>query len=294
MIKSMTGYGTATVQSPGGRSYTIEIKSVNHRYCDVSIKLPNKLAFLEQDLKKQVKDRFERGRFDMYVSLDDFGKEAKQVTFDHALAAQYVEKLRELGAVLNLDARVDLLSLTRLPDVLKVEQAAFDQEEAQQHLSMALTQAFAHLEQMRGHEGQMLEQDLTRHLERIRAIVVTIQTLSQASPERYRVALEERVKRLTDGVVDIDPARFAQELVFFCDKIDISEEITRLNGHIDHFFHLCRAAETVGRKLDFLLQEMNREINTIGSKSNHSEISQQVVEVKAILEKIREQVQNVE
>lgn len=294
MIKSMTGYGTATVQTPSGRSYTVEIKSVNHRYCDVNLKLPNKLSFVEQELKKQVKDRFERGRFDIYVALDEFGKETKAVTFDQELALQYLEKLRELGAFLDLEPRIDLLSITRLPDVLKVEQAELDQEEARQHLSAALTNAFGHLEQMRVHEGRALEQDICANLDRIRGIVVTIQECARTTPEQYKLALQERIKRLLDGVVEIDQDRLTQEIVFFCDKIDISEEITRLNGHLDHFGHLCGSEETVGRKLDFLIQEMNREINTIGSKANNVEIARLVVDVKAILEKVREQVQNIE
>lgn len=294
MTKSMTGYGSAAVQTDTGRSYSVEVKSVNHRYCDVNLKLPNKLSFLEQDLKKQVKDRFERGRFDIYIALDEFGQEARQVTFDTTLAAQYLQKLRELGEQLGLEPRIDLLSLIRLPEVLKVEQADLDQEEARQQLTKTLTDALANLEQMRVHEGQVLEQDIVTNLERIRSIVALIQGLAQQTPAQYKAALEERIKRLTDGVGDIDHDRLAQEIVFFCDKIDVSEELTRLNGHIDHFLVLCRSAETAGRKLDFLIQEMNREINTIGSKANHAEIARHVVEVKAILERIREQVQNIE
>jgi uncharacterized protein (TIGR00255 family) len=294
MIKSMTGYGTATVQTATDKSYTIEIKSVNHRYCDVNVKLPGKLSLLEPDIKKLIKDRFERGRFDVYISLDEFGKETKQISFDRDLAVQYLEKLRELGAHLSLDARVDLLSVVRLPEVLKIEQAEFDQEEAKTHIEKALTEAFVRLEQMRILEGQMLEKDIVGHLEHIRAIVNTIATIAQATPEHYKTVLTERIKRLTDGVLEIDPERIAQEVVIFSDRIDISEELTRLNGHIEHFFRLLLAPEAIGRKLDFLIQEMNREINTIGSKSNNGEISQHVVEVKAILEKIREQIQNIE
>lgn len=294
MIKSMTGYGTATVQTETGRSYTIEIKSVNHRYCDVNVKLPGKLSFLEQDIKKLVKDRFSRGRFDAYIALDEFGKETKQVTFDKDLAAQYIEKLRELGAYLELEPRIDLFSLTRMPEVLKIEQAEIDQEEARNQINAILNEALEHLEQMRIHEGQVLERDITGHLKRIRTIVSVIGEQAKTTPEHYKVALEERVKRLINGVVEVDEERLAQEVVLFCDKIDVSEEITRLNGHVEHFLHLLSSQDAVGRKLDFLVQEMNREINTIGSKSNNADISQHVVEVKAVLEKIREQVQNVE
>ena len=294
MIKSMTGYGTATVQTATGKSYTVEIKSVNHRYCDVNVKLPGKLSFLEQDIKKLIKNRFDRGRFDVYISLDEFGKETRQVTFDKDLAVQYLEKLRELGTYLELDPRIDLLSITRMPDVLKIEQAELDQDETKGQIEKILAEAFERLEQMRRHEGQMLENDIVAYLEQIRALVSMIGNTAKSTPEHYKTALEERVKRLTEGVVEIDADRLAQEMVLFCDRIDISEELTRLNGHIDHFFHLLRSQDAVGRQLDFLIQEMNREINTIGSKSNNVEISQHVVEVKSILEKIREQVQNIE
>jgi uncharacterized protein (TIGR00255 family) len=294
MIKSMTGYGTATVQTETGRSYTVEVKSVNHRYCDVNVRLPAKLSFLEQDLKKLIKERFDRGRFDAYISLDEFGKETKQVSFDKDLAAQYLEKLRELGTYLELESRIDLFSLTRMPEVLKIEQAELDQDEAKGRLAEITNEALEHLEQMRIHEGQILEKDIVSHLEQIRSIVHSIGQNAKSTPEQYKATLEERVKRLTEGVIEIDEERLIQEIVLFCDKIDISEELTRLNGHIDHFLHLLNSQNVVGRKLDFLIQEMNREINTIGSKSNNADISQQVVEIKSILEKIREQVQNVE
>jgi uncharacterized protein (TIGR00255 family) len=294
MIKSMTGYGAATIQTETGRSYTAEIKSVNHRYCDVNVKLPGKLLFLENDVKKIIKNRFQRGRFDVYVSLDEFGREPKQIMFDKDLAAQYLEKLQELGNSLGLEVRIDLLSLTRMPDVMKIEPVELDQNEAQNQLEAVMREALDRLEQMRIHEGQILENDIVTYLERIRSILDVIAQTAKFTPEHYKAAIEERVKRLTDGVVEIDEARLAQEIVLFCDKIDISEEVTRLNGHIEHFLHLLRTQNAVGRELDFLIQEMNREINTIGSKSNNAEISQQVVEVKAILEKIREQLQNVE
>jgi uncharacterized protein (TIGR00255 family) len=294
MIKSMTGYGTATVQTESGRSYTIEVKSVNHRYCDVHAKLPGKLSFLEHELKRAVKARFQRGRFDMYLSLDEFGKTAKQITFDKELAAEYLAQLRQLGDYLQLENHADLLSLTRMPEVLKVETAELDQEEAKQAAEQALREALEHLDQMRIHEGEILEKDVVSYLEQIRQITTEIAALAKMTPAAYKNALEERIKNLTEGVIEIDPDRISQEIVFFTDRIDISEEITRLSGHIEHFTHLLDGQEGVGRKLDFMVQEMNREINTIGSKANNSEISKHVVEVKSILEKIREQIQNVE
>jgi uncharacterized protein (TIGR00255 family) len=290
----MTGYGTATVQTESGRSYTIEVKSVNHRYCDVHVKLPGKLSFLEHELKRTVKERFQRGRFDLYLSLDEFGKTAKQISFDKELAAEYLEQLQQLGDYLKLENHADLLSLTRMPEVLKVESAELDQEEAKQALEQALSGALAHLDQMRRHEGDMLEQDILSYLDQIQQLTSEIARLAKQTPSAYKSALEERIKHLTENVIDIDPERLIQEAAFFADRIDISEELSRLTGHIDHFRHLLEAQEGVGRKLDFMVQEMNREINTIGSKANNSDISKHVVDVKSILEKIREQIQNVE
>ena len=294
MIKSMTGYGTATTQAESGRTYTVEIKSVNHRYCDVHVKLPGKLSFLEHDLKKIVKNRFHRGRFDLYLSLDEFGKEAKQITFDRELAEQYLQQLRDLGTYLALEAPIDVLSLTRMPEVLKVESTELDQDEAKIEVERILHQALDHLEQMRLHEGQVLEDDVVAHLEQIQELLTEITRYARTTPFQYKATLEERIKRLTDNSIEIPEERLAQEIALFVDRIDVSEELTRLEGHIDHFLHLLRAQDAVGRKLDFLIQEMNREINTIGSKSNNGDISKQVVEIKAILEKIREQVQNAE
>ena len=294
MMKSMTGYGTATVQAASGRSFTLEVKSVNHRYCDVHAKVPGKLAFLEHDLKRLVKERFERGRFDLYVSLDEFGRESKKISFDRDLAAAYLEQLRELAAHLQLEPQIDLLSLTRMPEVITVESAELNEDEARQAVEQALQQALEHLEQMRTHEGEALTQDVTGNLDRIGEIVKQVAKIAETTPMLYKAALEERIKRLTENVVEIAQDRLAQEVAVFADRIDISEEISRLTGHIDHFKHLMASAEPVGRKLDFLIQEMNREINTMGSKANNLDIAKQVVDVKSILEKIREQIQNVE
>lgn len=294
MMKSMTGYGTATVQAASGRSFTLEVKSVNHRYCDVHAKVPGKLAFLEHDLKRLVKERFERGRFDLYLSLDEFGRESKKISFDRDLAAAYLEQLRELAAHLQLEPQIDLLSLTRMPEVITVESAELNEDEARQAVEQALQQALEHLEQMRTREGEALTQDVTGNLDRIGEIVKQVAKIAETTPMLYKAALEERIKRLTENVVEIAQDRLAQEVAVFADRIDISEEISRLTGHIDHFKHLMASAEPVGRKLDFLIQEMNREINTMGSKANNLDIAKQVVDVKSILEKIREQIQNVE
>jgi uncharacterized protein (TIGR00255 family) len=294
MIKSMTGYGTATTQTESGRSYTVEIKSVNHRYCDVHVKLPGKLSFLEHDIKKLVRNRFDRGRFDLYLSLDEFGQGSKQITFDRELAEQYLQQLRDLGSYLALESPIDILSLTRMPDVVKVEATELDQDEAKIEVEQILHQALNHVEQMRIHEGQVLKDDVVAHLEQIQELLTEIARQAVTTPLQYKAALEERIKRLIDNSVEIPEERLAQEIALFVDRIDVSEELTRLDGHIDHFLHLLRIQDVVGRKLDFLIQEMNREINTIGSKSNNGDISRQVVEIKAILEKIREQVQNVE
>ncbi|MBD3306872.1 YicC family protein [candidate division KSB3 bacterium] len=297
MMKSMTGYGTAKGQTDAGRSYTIELKSVNHRYCDAHVKLPGKLSFLEHEIKKMIQNRFQRGRFDLYLSLDEVGNESKQITFDRDLAAQYLEKFRELGSFLALDVQIDLFALTRMPDVIKIEQAELDQDTVKTEVVSLLHDAFEQLDQMRIHEGSLLERDILSHLDHMRTNIATIVTHAETTPTQYKAALEDRISRLTENVVEIDQERLSQELILFADRIDISEELTRLTGHMDHFVHLLNTQDqdqAVGRKLDFLIQEMNREVNTIGSKANNADISQQVVDIKATLEKIREQVQNIE
>lgn len=294
MIKSMTGYGVANLQIEAGRSYTVEIKSVNHRYCDVHVKLPNKLSLLEPEIKKIVKDRFQRGRFDVYLSLDEFGVATKQISFDQPLAAEYLRQLRELGAALGLETSIDVLSLTRLPDVLQVKQAEVDQQQMYEEIQQAIFEALDHLEQMRTHEGQILEEDIRTNLTQIRTFVTAIAKCAETTPGQYKAVLEERIKRLTENLIEIDQERLLQEVALFADRIDISEELTRLHGHIDHFLHLLQSQDAIGKKLDFLVQEMNREINTMGSKANNGEVSKHVVEVKSIIEKIREQIQNIE
>ncbi len=164
----------------------------------------------------------------------------------------------------------------------------------QEQVEEVLHEALEHLDQMRIHEGKLLEKDIIAYLDQIRTLVTEIAQKAETTPEKHKAALEERIKRLTENVVEIDEERVVQEVVLFIDKIDISEELTRLDGHVDHFLHLLNDQKAVGRKLDFLTQEMNREINTIGSKANDAEISKRVVEVKSTLEKIREQVQNIE
>lgn len=294
MVKSMTGYGVATLQIEAERSYTVEIKSVNHRYCDVHVKLPNKLSLLEPEIKKIVKDRFERGRFDVYISLDEFGAATKQISFDQQLAAEYLRQLQSLGAALGLETSIDVLSLTRMPDVLQVKQAELDQQQMDMEIQHAMSEALDHLEQMRTHEGHVLEEDIRANLTQISRFVTAIASCAETTPAQYKAVLEERIKRLTENVIELDQERLIQEVALFADRIDISEELTRLQGHIDHFLHFLQSQDAIGKKLDFLVQEMNREINTIGSKANNSEISKQVVEVKSILEKIREQIQNIE
>ena len=295
MIKSMTGYGTATVQTEAGRSYTVEVKSVNHRYCDVHLKLPGKLSFLEHELKKVIKNRFQRGHFDVYVSMQEVAADGKKVTIDKDLAAYYLQVIRDFGEEFRLNAaHVDALAILRLPEVLKVEQTELDPEEAKQHIEGVLLAALDHLEQMRQHEGAMLAQDVAGYLDQMRAIATTIAQLAEATPVNYRAMLEERIKRLTENTLEIDPARLAQEVVMFAERIDIAEELARLNGHLAHVAHLIATEDAPGKKLDFMVQELNREINTIGSKSNNTEIAKLVIECKSILEKVREQIQNVE
>jgi len=289
----MTGYGSASLQQ-GEKTYTIEVKSVNHRYCDVNVKVPPRYAFLENEIKKLIKERFSRGRFDIYLNIDELAENSKRISFDRGLVARYLKELRELGADLGLDPQIDFLSLVKLPEVIKVEQGPEDQEEMIKSVQKALELSLHQLEEMRQKEGTSLHQEILSILSRIQETVVRIAERARVTPVEYKKILRERIQDLLEGTLEVDETRLAQEIVIFAERIDVTEELARLGSHIAQFHKLMESREPVGKKLDFLIQEMNREVNTIGSKANDALISQEVIEIKADLERMREQVQNIE
>jgi uncharacterized protein (TIGR00255 family) len=293
MLKSMTGYGSISLQQ-GNRTYLIEVKSVNHRYCDVNVKIPSQYGFLENEIKKFIKERFSRGRFDVYLDIDELEGNSRKISFDHALAARYLKELKELGTELGIETPIDLFSLIKLPEVIKIEKEPEDQEEIIQSVQKTLELALTQLEEMRKKEGELLRQEILTILNRIQAATLRISERAPLIPVEYKKNLQERVRNLLENTLEVDEARLLQEVAIFAERMDITEELARLNSHLTQFYKLTESEEPVGKRLDFLIQEMNREVNTIGSKANDALVSQEVVEIKTEMERMREQVQNIE
>ena len=288
----MTGYGRGEVRGDH-QAVTVEVKSVNHRYAEVVIRLPKELSPLEERVRAYVTERMSRGRIEVYVNRERVTPGAKSIQVDRDLASAYHKALSELDDSLGLEAKVPVSELLRLPDVVTVSEEAEDLEASWTRLESALGQAVDAAVTMRGSEGRRLAADLEGRLTAIGAQLVFIKERAPAVAEAYRTRLTLRATELLGGAVP-DEARLAVEVVLYAERSSITEELVRLESHIAHFREFLRAAEPTGRKMDFLLQEMHRETNTMGSKIGDVSIAQAVVEVKSELEKIREQVQNIE
>jgi len=292
MIRSMTGFGMGQYEE-NGRSFSVEIKSVNHRYSDVSIRLPRQLSYLEDNIKKLLLNNISRGKIDIYISQDKFSEEDISVSVDYVLAESYIKALYELRDKYNLEDDISVSLISRFPDILNVTKAKEEDSEVWRILSIAIEKALSGFMAMRENEGEKLAEDIARRAEYIKSIVKSIEARSPEVVQEYKIKLEERIKELL-GDVTIDENRLAAEVAIFADKCSITEEIVRLYSHIDQLLEILHEDQPVGRKLDFLVQEMNREINTIGSKASDMAISKYVVEAKSEIEKIREQIQNIE
>lgn len=292
MIKSMTGYGKGQF-SGSDAQYSIEIKSVNHRYADISMKLPRSLMFVEGELKKQVAKRLTRGKIDLFIGRETAQQAVVTPVVNDALAAEYVTLFRQMGDRYDLNAEIPLSLLVGQKDVVQLREADMDEELVRSNLNQALTLAIDALEKMRSQEGAVLQQDIQNRLEVIEQMLGVIEERAPQVASEWQEKLQLRLARLQEGV-EADPQRLAQEVAIFADRCDISEEVVRFKSHLLQFRQLFAADQAVGRQMDFLLQELNRETNTMGSKSNDAELTRQVVAIKAELEKIREQVQNIE
>jgi uncharacterized protein (TIGR00255 family) len=289
----MTGYGRKET-SGAGSHFTIEVRSVNNRYIDIQVKAPRGLAVLEQHIRKRVQDRFSRGRFDVYITRNGEKESVGRLVVNETLAGQYIAALSDLRARFGLGGEVDLSLLARFQDLFALTEVKEDVEAAWQVLAEGLAQALSELDDMRAEEGRALARDISGRLETIDRLLVAIHGLAPASVEAAR-------KRMSDALTKLlheqpDPVRLAQEIAILAERTDVTEELTRLESHMVQFRALLAdsSGEAVGRKLDFLLQEMGRETNTIASKAMDAQISLNVVNIKAELEKIREQVQNIE
>jgi len=291
MIKSMTGYGRGKMTFEG-RDYTVEIKTVNHRYNDISIKMPRYLACLEDSLRKLIFKNISRGKTDVYVSLNNLSDVGKDIKLDIELAGKYITEMRALAERYQLTDDITVTTLMKFPDMIVMNNDV-DESLCWNELKACAELALDNLKQAREKEGENLKQDILNRLDEVAKNVDMMEIKSNALPEEYRKKLQDRLNEL--GVSQIvDENRIAAELVLFADRSSICEEITRLRSHLKSFKDILNHDGAIGKKLDFLVQEINREINTIGSKANCIDITDCVVITKNEVEKIREQIQNIE
>ena len=291
MIKSMTGYGKSNM-SKNSREYQVEIKSVNHRYLDVSVKMPRSLSYLEEEIKKAVSAKLTRGKVDVFITFNNNSLEGRDIKINTEIARMYIKELRGLAESEGIVADIPVTEISKLPDVLMIQNNQ-DDEILKNELLEVTNEAIENLVITRKTEGEKIAQDLLARIQDIEEKVKKISSLSTGLIDEYVVKLNTRIKELLQDQ-EIDEARLAQEVVIYADKCSIEEEVTRLNSHIYQFRELLNSNEAVGKKLDFMIQEMNRETNTIGSKANNLEITNEVINMKTQLENIREQVQNIE
>jgi len=271
----------------------VESRSVNHRYCDINVKLPRRLAPFETRIKELVRSHVSRGRIDISVKVDAMGEERAQLSVDFHLAEQYYRALQSLKEKLRLKDKITLGLLAGAKDLITAKEEPTDLEPYWQEIVPILKRSFQDMDEMKRSEGEALAKDLHQRLQRIAQQLEGIKGQYSSRLDAYQNRLAERLRSLLGGV-EVDSFRFQQEIAILAERTDITEEIVRAESHLGQFLTLLEADEPVGRKMDFLLQEINREVNTVSSKANDAEISQRAIEIKCELEKIREQVQNLE
>ena len=291
----MTGFGRAQGETRLGK-VTVELRSVNHRYCDISLRVPKRLSLLENRLKEAVRTEVSRGKLDVSVKFESGAEEAGvKLGVDFHLAEQYYDALRSLKERFGVEGEVTLGLLAAAKDIIVAKEEEGDVESIWPDVQRILREALGEMDRMRRLEGEVLGKDLRERLERIAERLKEVKAKFPSSLQGYQKRLRERIEGLISGLPGaLDPLRFQQEVAFLAERMDITEEVVRAESHLAQFERFLGSEEAVGRKLDFLIQEIHREVNTISSKINDAEISQTVVEVKAELEKIREQVQNLE
>jgi len=292
MIRSMTGYGFADLERDGQR-LSAEIRSVNHRFCDVSIRAPKLVSLFEDQVRMLIQNRFSRGKFNLSITWAGAGDEGEVLKVNEAVADRYVALLDQLRKRYKVESGLDLRTLAQLPDVFTWEHTALSDEQTWELVQTVVKKACENMEAMKEREGQALARDLD---ERLKLIRKELDLVIERAPMRPMEAKDRLMSRLNTLLADVemDPIRVAQEVAMMADRLDCTEECVRLAAHVDQFRHLIEGTEMAGRKLNFLLQEMNREANTIGSKSNDVGITRGVIVIKEEIERLREQVQNVE
>lgn len=294
MIKSMTGFGRGEYND-GKRNIIVEIKSVNHRYSDISVKMPRRYSFVEDKIKSTVKEKIKRGKVDVSVMVENLTENDVHINLNTTLAQQYYDNLKSLQESFGLSGEITLDMLAGMPDVLKAIPDVDDEEEMTKCILQPVRDAAANLEAMRGVEGEKLAADLLMRGGLVKDLVDQIEERAELVPKAYTEKLRDRIKELLEGSVVVPEDRILVEAAIFADKCNITEELTRLRSHMDQMRTIIEnSTQPDGKKLDFLVQEMNREANTIGSKANDIQITSLMLQIKAEIEKIREQVQNIE
>lgn len=291
LIKSMTGFGRGEF-SQGTNTFSVEIRSVNHRYSDISVRMPRSLSSLEEKVRELINEEIYRGKIDVYINYSSFGQNSK-IMLDTNLAENYVNSLNILKEQFGIKDEISLSLLTRFPDILVMETEEQDFDELWLVLKEALESALKALVEMRQREGERLKADLLLKLDGIKDIIMDVKEKSYSIVDEYKNKLYDRIKELTKEI-PIDENRLLTEVAIFADKSSIDEEIVRFESHIEEFKKTINQGGSVGKRLDFIIQEMNREVNTIGSKVTDLSILNNVINMKTEIEKIREQVQNIE
>lgn len=294
MIQSMTGYGRG-IYNDDNIKLTVELKSVNSRFLDLNIKNPRKLNFLDTDIRSAIKSQINRGKIDVYISLEEERDSSFKLTYNKEVAKAYVENLTQISEDFGIENSVRLIDLARLPEVLTSTENEDDEDALKTATLRALDDAIKAFKEARRVEGESLKSDILLKLDEMSDFVSFIEKRQPELVEIYKTKLREKVNELMDEFgVSIDENRFAMEVTMYADKVCVDEEIVRLNTHIQHVKEVLESGKDVGKKLDFLAQEMNRESNTILSKCSNSEISERGISLKTTIEKIREQIQNLE
>lgn len=292
MLKSMTGFGRYEL-SEGERKITVEMKAVNHRYLDVTLKMPKKLNFFESAIRTLLKEYVQRGKIDVFITYEDLSSKGAALTYNRAVAAQYMDYFRQMAEEFDLDNNVKVTDLARCPEVLTLEDQQEDEEEIWQMLEQAVRGACEKFVETRVREGEALKTDLLAKLDEMLGLVAVIEERSPQIVKEYRTKLENKVLELLADT-QMDEGRIATEVTIFADKICVDEEIVRLKSHIEAMKNALKAGGSIGRKLDFIAQEMNREANTTLSKANDLALADCAIDLKTGIEKVREQIQNLE
>lgn len=293
MIRSMTGFGHGEVSNDKNQKVTVEMKSVNHRYCDISLKLPKKLAMFEANIRNIMKEYASSGKIDIYVSYEDLSETAVSLHYNQAMAEEYMQVFKKMQEDFNIETKITAEALAKYPEVVTIEEVQQDEEVWWELLEAALRQAAEKFVETRTIEGANLKRDLLGKLDQMAADVAFIEERSPQIIAEYRSKLEEKVKEFLEDST-IEENRIAAEVTLYADKIAVDEEIVRLQSHISSMTDVLESDESIGRKLDFMAQEMNREANTILSKSSDVDLADHAIELKTNVEKVREQIQNIE